>query len=207
MLILLRHGESTGNAEGRLLGHLDAPLTDRGRAQVHEVRAACASVTRMVTSPLSRARETAECLGLDVPIEVDERWIEVDYGALDGRKLREVPDDVWVTWRRDPTFTPPGGESLADAGGRVRSACEELFAAMGADGDGRVGGGDVLVVSHVTPIKAALCWALGGDDAMAWRIYLATASISRIGRGHDGPVVRSINEVLYGATAPGESAS
>jgi broad specificity phosphatase PhoE len=96
MLILVRHGESTGNAEGLLLGRIDAPLTERGMAQANTVGPRVAGATRLISSPLRRARDTAEALGIDASIEIDERWIEVDYGEFDGRPLGAVPDEVWT---------------------------------------------------------------------------------------------------------------
>ena len=78
-------------------------------------------MSRLVSSPLGRARDTAEALRLDVPVEIDPRWIEVDYGELEGRALDAVPAELWARWRADPTFRPPGGESLAEVGARVRS--------------------------------------------------------------------------------------
>jgi broad specificity phosphatase PhoE len=194
VLILVRHGESTGNAAGLLLGHLDAPLTDRGLGQARSLAATVAGATRVVSSPLSRARDTAEALGTGLPVEIDERWIEVDYGEYDGQPLGAVPSEVWARWRADPSFTPPGGESLASAGARVRSACEELFA--DPDGDAR-GDGVVVVVSHVSPIKAAACWSLGLGDEGAWRLYLATASVTRITWGPGGPVLAAFNHTPW----------
>ena len=141
MLILVRHGESTGNADGLLLGRIDAPLTERGRDQARSVGPLVRSATRVISSPLRRALDTAEALGTGLPIEVDERWIEVDYGEFDGRPLGAVPDEVWVRWRSDPDFRPPGGETLREAGARVRMACEELFAAEGAGANRRSQGG------------------------------------------------------------------
>ena len=133
MLILIRHGESTGNADGLLLGRLDAPLTERGLEQAGSLGSSLTGVSRVISSPLSRARDTAEALGLGVPVEIDQRWIEVDYGEFDGQPLGEVPAEVWRRWREDSHYRPPGGESLAEVGIRVRKACEELFA---TDGDG-----------------------------------------------------------------------
>ncbi len=52
-----------------------------------------------------------------------------------------------------------------------------------------------MVVSHVSPIKAATCWALGLGDQGAWRLYLATGSVTRIGWGVDGPVLNRFNEM------------
>lgn len=104
MLVLLRHGEAVGNAEGRLLGRMDSPLTERGRTQAKRLADLLdteAGISRVITSPLSRARGTAEALGLDVRIETDERWAEVDYGSYDGERLSGVPSEVWRAWRAD----------------------------------------------------------------------------------------------------------
>ncbi len=194
MLILVRHGESTGNAEGRLLGHMDSPLTERGIEQARSLADSVAGATRLISSPLSRARDTADALGTGLDVEVDERWIEVDYGEFDGQKLGAIPSEVWAQWRSDPTYAPPGGESLASAGARVRAACMELF----EDPDGPVrGDGTVVVVSHVSPIKAAACWALGMGDEGAWRLYLATASVTRIAWGPGGPVLAGFNHTPW----------
>jgi broad specificity phosphatase PhoE len=193
VLVLVRHGESEGNAAGRLLGRAESPLTARGRADATAVAALLGPASRLVTSPLGRARATADALGLDVPAEVDARWIEVDYGELEGQALRTVPSEVWTRWRADPAFRPPGGESLTEVGVRVREACDELFA---RSGEGARGDADVVVVSHVSPIKAAVAWALGAGDEMVWRLYLATASVTRVGWGVDGPVLHRYNETV-----------
>ncbi len=194
MLILVRHGESTGNAGGLLLGRIDAPLTERGVVQARSVAPEVTGATRLISSPLRRARHTAEALGTGLPVEIDDRWIEVDYGEYDGRPLGSVPDEVWTEWRSDPDFRPPGGETLREAGDRVRSACEQLFA---VDGEGARGQGAVVVVSHVSPIKAATCWALGLGDQGAWRLYLATASVTRITWGATGPVLAQFNRTPW----------
>lgn len=195
MLILVRHGESTGNAAGLLLGRIDAPLTERGLAQAQTLGDSLSGITRVISSPLERARDTAAALDLGLPIEIDERWVELDYGEFDGQPLGSVPSEVWRRWRSDPHYRPPGGETLAEAGVRVRSACEELF----ADGDGAdARAGDVVVVSHVSPIKAAVCWAMGLGDEGAWRLYLATASITRIAWGAGAtPVLQRFNETPW----------
>jgi len=189
-LVLVRHGETEANAARRLLGRGESPLTPKGRAQAAAVGVLLGQVTRLVSSPLERARQTAEALGLGLPVEIDERWVEVDYGQYDGQALGDVPAEVWLRWRSDPNFRPPGGETLAEMGTRVRAACQELFA---VDGSGARGGGDVVVVSHVSPIKAAVAWALGAGDELAWRLYLATSSVTSIGWGADGPVLQGYN--------------
>lgn len=200
MLVLIRHGEATANAAGLLLGRSDVPLTDKGRAQAEALggrlrRDAAAAdrpaAVRLVASPLRRAVDTADALGLDTPLEIDKRWLEVDYGEHEGRPLSDVPSEVWQRWRSDTTFRPPGGESLAELGLRVREACDEL---MGVPGESaRSEEGDVIVVSHVSPIKAAVAWALQVDDGVAWHLYLANGSITRIGWGPAGPIVQGFN--------------
>jgi broad specificity phosphatase PhoE len=198
VLVLVRHAESAANAAGLLLGRSDSPLTPRGEEQARALGALIGPVTRLVCSPLARARRTAEALGTGLRVEVDERWVEVDYGELEGEALSAVPSEVWTRWRADPEFRPPGGESLAEVGRRVRRACEELFARAG---DGGRAEGDVVVVSHVSPIKAAVAWALGAGDTAAWRLYLATASVTRIAWGTDAPVLHRFNETVP-VTAP-----
>jgi len=198
VLVLVRHGETAGNAARQLLGRRESPLTPRGRSEAGALATALGPVSRVVSSPLGRALDTAAALGLDVPVEVDARWIEVDYGELEGRALDDVPAEIWARWRADPAFRPPGGESLAEVGVRVRDACDELFE---HHGEGARGAADVVVVSHVSPIKAAVAWALGAGDEVAWRLHLATASITRIGWGGDRPVLHRYNETVLSAPA------
>jgi broad specificity phosphatase PhoE len=189
MLVLVRHGQSVLNAQGCLAGRVDTPLTALGSAQATEVAAAVASIgaaDRLISSPLQRARATAAAFG--APADVDERWVELDYGPYDGVPLGEVPAEVWAAWRRDVAWEPPGGESIAALGVRVRDACED---ALGAP--------DTLtvVVTHVSPIKAAVAWALGVGDEASWRMFVAPASITVIGRGDRGPVLRAFNVTAH----------
>ncbi len=187
MLIVVRHGRTTANREGRLLGRLDVDLDGVGRRQAAAVAAAIGPVDRVISSPLARTRQTAEAWGVDV--EVDDRWIELDYGEFDGVPMRDVDGDVWTRWRADPYFAPPRGESLAALGERVRSACDDLVAAAVDE--------DVVVVTHVSPIKAAAAWALGVGDEVAWRMYVAPASVMRIGVTARGTTLHAFNIVEH----------
>ncbi len=187
MLILVRHGQTTANAAGLLLGRLDPELTEIGRAQAEAVARAVGTVDRVITSPLRRARATAEAFGQ--PVEVDDRWIEIDYGSYDGVPLAEVPAALWEAWRRDVAFVPAGGESLAAVGERVRGACEALCEEASQR--------QVVVVSHVSPIKAAVAWALGVGDAVSWRMFLDVAAICRVQVGPRGPSLRTYNDTSH----------
>ena len=107
---------------------------------------------------------------------------------------------MWQRWRSDRDFRPEGGETLAEVDRRIAAACEELFAADGS-GARRVDG-DVVVVSHVTPIKAAVAWALGTAD-LYWRLHLRTASVTRIGWNRDAPILHGFNEVALAPSGDG----
>ncbi|GAC1598124.1 MAG: hypothetical protein NVS3B21_23350 [Acidimicrobiales bacterium] len=196
MLVLLRHGQTRLNAEGRLAGRLDVDLTDTGIRQAAAAAAAILALghpTAVLASPLRRAVRTAEALGC--PVVIDERWIELDYGEYDGRSPQELPPGFWERWRLDTSLVLPGGESIDGLGSRVRQACEDLRD-QAADGL-------VVVVSHVSPIKAAVAWALGVDNGVAWRMHLAPASITRIAVRGDSQSLHGFNETVgLGPDAP-----
>ena len=192
MLIVVRHGRTAANAAGLLLGRLDPPLDDTGLAQASAIATSLAVTGRpakVIASPLTRTRETAAPIAeaFGVPVEHDERWIELDYGALDGTPLAEVPAELWESLRSDPDFAFPGGESLRALGVRVRDACDEAATIAASE--------DVVVVTHVSPVKAALVWALGVDDAVTWRTYVAPGSVTRIDCRPTGPILLSFNTV------------
>jgi broad specificity phosphatase PhoE len=187
VLILVRHGRTLSNASGILQGRVDNPLDDVGAAQIAQVVAALGRVDRVITSSLLRARQTAAMFA--APSSFDDRWIELDYGTFDGMSLAEVPPEAWAGWRSDPTFAPPGGESMNDLDRRVRPAATDALELARDE--------IVVVVSHVSPLKAAVAWALGGDATMSWRMQLDQAAVCRIAAGPNGALLRSFNEVLY----------
>jgi broad specificity phosphatase PhoE len=107
--------------------------------------------------------------------------------------LGDVPAEVWQRWRADPGFRPEGGESLAAVGARVAAALDELV----GDHEAlvRAPHEHLCVVSHVTPIKAAVGWVLGRGPEISWRLHLSTGSVTRVGWGSAGPAVHTFNEV------------
>lgn len=184
-LIVVRHGRTEANAARRLLGHLDLPLDELGQLQAEALVATVGRVDRVVSSPLLRTRQTAA--GFDAPVSVDDRLIELDYGDYDGWSLSDVPPSIWQRWREDPDFAPPGGESLAALRVRVEDALGELADQARSE--------VVVVVTHVSPIKAAVTWALGVGDEVVWRLFVSPASITRIAVAEGRPVLTSFNEV------------
>ena len=191
MLILVRHGRTALNAAGLLQGRIDEPLDDVGREQAAAVAAHVGPVDELISSPLRRAVQTAEAFG--VPFTTDERWIELSYGKFEGVPSSELLSaGVWDQWRRDPAFVPEGGESLVELDGRVRAACDDLLE--------RARDVDVAIVTHVSPIKSAVAWALDAPIDIAWRSHLSPASICRIQMGFRSPVLTSFNEKAPVAT-------
>ncbi|WP_420450495.1 histidine phosphatase family protein [Ilumatobacter sp.] len=189
MLILLRHGRTAANEAGLLQGRLDQDLDERGRRQAvaaAELIEAEADVSAVIASPLVRAQQTAEAFGR--PVETDERWIELSYGVYEGVAHADVPSEVWRAWRDDFSYVPEGGESLASLDVRVRAACDDLVE--------RAASSDVVVVSHVSPMKSAVAWSLGVDIGISWNCHLDHASICRIDIRDGRPVLRTFNQTV-----------
>lgn len=187
MLIVARHGRTPANAAGQLLGRRDPDLDDVGRAQAAAIAAVIPAGARVISSPLARCRQTAEAITAD--IEVDERLIEIDYGDLEGTPVADVPGETWSRWREDTAWAPPGGESHDQLAARVWALLDEL-ATDAADAD-------IVLVSHVSPIKAAAAWAIGAPIDISWRCFVQQASILRIATGGAMPSLRSFNETAH----------
>lgn len=127
MIYLLRHGRTAFNEEGRLQGHVDSPLTELGRRQARRAGATLARLVgdatgwRMVSSPLGRARATAETVrrALGLPrVEIDERLIELSWGDWDGQLRAELR-------AREP-------EAFGESGWSFRSSMGEPYEAVQA---------------------------------------------------------------------------
>ena len=192
-IIIVRHGRTEFNATGRLQGRTDNPLDEVGLAQAEAVAAYLQPElmpdTLFVCSPLLRARQTAMAIvdRVGSSFDIDDRWIELDYGSYEGLRQAEVPANVWREWRADSDFAAPQGESLNQVQERVAQACDDLAQRL----DGRT----AVVVSHVSPIKSAVAWALGVDVSVGWKTQLVTASITRISVSANGAALTSFNEV------------
>jgi broad specificity phosphatase PhoE len=185
MILVVRHGRTASNAQGLLLGRADPPLDGVGQTQAAALGAAIGPVDQVITSPLLRARETAAALS--GPVTVDERFIELDYGEWDQRPLGEVDAAAWAHWQANIDFAPPGGESLMAVGKRVAEALDEIAP--------EVRRRTVVIVTHVSPLKAAVAWALGVSDQISWRLFVTPASITRIDVSRGRPSLHSFNDV------------
>jgi len=193
MLVLVRHGRTALNAQRRLAGRTDVGLDEVGQRQGRLAGTMLGDVVELRASPLRRAVETARLLGTGREPSIDDAFVELDYGELEGVAVADVDASWWRTLREDPATSMPGGESLLDVQHRVAEALDELFADAG--GAARSDDAEVVVVSHVSPIKAAVAWALGSGPELAQRLRLDNGSITRIGWGLAGPVVTAFNVV------------
>ncbi|MFD3570538.1 bifunctional RNase H/acid phosphatase [Streptomyces sp. NPDC058671] len=199
--VLLRHGETALTPEKRFSGSggTDPELSAAGLRQaqaVAEALAARGTIQEIVSSPLTRCRQTAAAvaarLGLDVRIEQGLR--ETDFGAWEGLTFGEVrerhPEDL-DAWLASPKAAPTGGgESFAAVARRVAAARDRLTAAHA--------GRTVLLVTHVTPIKTLVRLALGAPPESLFRMELSAASISAVAYYADGNAsVRLLNDTSH----------
>lgn len=165
-LIMMRHGQTTYNAGRRMQGQLDTPLSDVGLAQAHAAAdwLVDRDIVTIVSSDLSRARDTAEIIGekLGLNVELDPRLRETHLGTWQGMTHTEVDEafeGARAAWRHDPAWTPPQGESRLDVAGRARPVVDKLM--RDADWDGH----SVLLVAHGGTIAALTANLLGLEHA------------------------------------------
>jgi ribonuclease H / adenosylcobalamin/alpha-ribazole phosphatase len=196
--LLLRHGATELSAERRFSGRGDIALTKEGIRQAGLAArrlAAAPGVDVIVTSPLQRARRTAEAVAeaTGAPMIVDDDLAEADFGEWQGLSFAEVsqrwPDEL-AAWLASPDAPPPGGESFAMVALRVLGAMDRLIKAHQHS--------CAVVVSHVTPIKTLVCRALLAPPEAMFRMNLDVASLTRIDCFDNGSaLLRSFNDTAH----------
>lgn len=172
-LLLVRHGETAWNAEGRLQGQQDIPLSDAGRRQCRALAPYVAGLnpTHVVCSDLQRTRETALLLGY-AALEYDPRLREADLGAWTGvrsTQLRAETPDQYADWRAGRA-TPPDAEPWADLCVRVDAALISVQRHPGI----------TLIVTHGGPIRAACAILLGLQPRMIQSPAPASLTVIRM---------------------------
>jgi broad specificity phosphatase PhoE/ribonuclease HI len=197
-LYLLRHGQTELSVARRYSGRGNPPLTEIGRGQAEAAARRLAKVeglTAVVASPSGRAQETARAVAAATGAELtwDEDLIETDFGAWEGLTFAEAAErdpDVHRRWLGDPSVPAPGGESFDQVHHRVRRARNAIVS--------RFGGANVVVVSHVTPIKSLLRMALDVGPSLLFRLHLDLASLSVVEFYPDGHAsVRLVNDTSH----------
>jgi broad specificity phosphatase PhoE len=170
-LILTRHGLTTRSQPEQHLGQrIDVELSGEGRAQARALAARLAGVRfeRIVTSPLLRARQTAEVVAAanrrPIAMDVEDRLAEMDYGEWEGltyAQIYERDGDRRRAWEADPAgLACPGGESADEVAARARGFLEDLLAEHVRQGGGTTETPPVLAVAHSSLNRILVCVAL-----------------------------------------------
>ncbi|MBT9567077.1 MAG: alpha-ribazole phosphatase family protein [Thiobacillus sp.] len=173
---LIRHGEPVGGRKYR--GQIDDPLSETGWAQMQAAIGEACPWTRLVSSPLIRCRAFAERLARQhrVPLAVDDRLREVGFGEWEGKSAAEIEQAFPGSLQRfkaDPVSARPhGAEPLEAFHMRVSAGLEATLA--------QLPGEHVLIVCHAGVIRMALAWALQIPLIHAYRVEVASASITRL---------------------------
>jgi len=194
IVYLVRHAESAFNAEGRIQGQTDVPLSDLGRRQAEALAAALAKkeIEAVFSSPLARAYETARPVaavyGLDVV--TDSRLVEIHAGIFQGLRFEEMKSrypDAAARWAAaDPDFVIPQGESRRQLMQRGQAALEDIF---------RQSYHRVVVVAHGGLLAAALKAIFGiPADRSPFRFY--NAAISKLAL-ESQPKLLTLNETEH----------
>ncbi len=197
-LWLVRHGETEWSKALRHTDHSDIPLTERGRRRARALRASLASQSfeRVLTSPLSRARETAELAGYREGVQIDEGLMEWNYGVFEGKTTAELAHrlgsfSIWST-------PVPEGEEFSDVAARADRVLNELEGT----------GGRCLVFSHGQFLRILAVRWLGLAPANGRLLAMDAGALGVLGHEHGYPVIRAWN--LAGpppwASAPSQAA-
>jgi phosphoserine phosphatase len=191
-VMLMRHGETRWNREGRVMGRNPVELSDNGRAQVQAAIALAGALKPdlIVTSPLVRARQTAEIIadGVGGVKIVEEQAIaEVAYGRWEGMTFHELIDDPhYAVYRESPVDYPtPGGETLPNVQERGVAAIHRAIEANP--------GYRILFVSHGDIIRTVLCHFLGLELRFFHRLRVDNAAFSGIQLSGNFAEVKFIN--------------
>jgi len=206
-LLLLRHGRTAWNAQGRYQGQTDVPLNPAGRRQARRLadRLQSEAIDALYASDLQRAWQTAEAVvrahGLSV--EPEPRLREISFGAWEGKTHDEIEaQDAQALhqWYDDPVRTaPPGGETLKAVVQRVQEAYEDLLKHHAEE--------TVALVAHGGTLRVLLCIALEVDPANYWQFNFDEASCSQIDIYDQGAILNVLNDTSHLDSPEGDPAA
>ena len=197
-LLLVRHGETDWNREGRFQGQIDIPLNATGRSQAEAAGRFLAPVTihRAYTSCMARPRQTAEAILAahpGVPLTSSRGLVEIGHGLWEGRLESEIAEgwpQLLADWKRAPeTVQMPEGETVRDVWDRSLNTWQRIAASLSPDET-------ALVVAHDAVNKTILCGLLGLQPADIWAIKQGNGGVTVIDypEGAGGrPVVAAMN--------------
>jgi len=186
LVYLVRHGETDWTLSGQHTGRTDIPLTERGERDARELGARLKgmSFTKVLTSPLQRARRTGELAGFGECAQADPDLMEWNYGDYEGRRTSDIRAER-PGWRLFEDGCP-GGETLAELSTRADRVIARIRALES----------DVLVFTHGHLLRILIARWIALPALEARRLYLEAASLSVLGYDHDldEPVIRLLND-------------
>lgn len=196
-LFLTRHGQTVTNTEGRFCGHSETDLTPKGEDQARALgrRLAKEKLEAIYTSDFSRAIRTAALIagerGITPRAEPDLR--ELHYGEWELQKGGDVARK-WRTQYRlmrheDPSWRPPGGETVAEVRARTRAAFDRIVEAHQ--------GKKVLVVAHGTALNCLISTLLGMPESFVFRIDVANCGLTEVEVRNGQAYVVRMNETAH----------
>lgn len=184
-LLVIRHGQTAWSVAGRHTGRTDVPLTDIGRQEARDAALTLHgwSLQRAYTSPLVRARETAEIVSPACGVVIDEELLEWDYGVFEGETTPQTRERVpgWSVWTHEMT----GGESVDDVGERADRFLERVEA--------EVPEGNAVAFAHGHLLAILIARWCGLPAVEGRRFALATATVSLLGWHREDRVIRALN--------------
>lgn len=192
-IYFIRHGECAGNRERRIRGCVDFPLNENGVRQAEALAEWLkdSGIEHIITSPLSRAVQTAEILGRRIGVvpTVRDGFRNVCLGVWENRLqsdiMRESPKE-WNIWMTDPeSLRVEGAESIDEARARSLSALEDAVREFN--------GQTIALVSHRALLKPMLAGALGVARPCFWRLHLDNAAYGILAHGSHGFCLRGLN--------------
>jgi broad specificity phosphatase PhoE len=185
-VVLVRHGETEWSRTGKHTGRTDVPLTDQGQEQAAGLADALRgrAFALVLTSPLSRAAETARLAGFGEAAQTRDELREWDYGAYEGRTTPDIREEraEWSLWRDGV----PGGESATEVGARADRVIAELRALTG----------DALVFAHGHLLRVLAARWLGLEPTEGRLLSLDPATISVLAYERETSVIRVWNMPL-----------
>ena len=186
-IVLVRHGPTEWSVAGRHTGSTDLPLTDDGRAAAEALsdRLARYDFATVLTSPLRRARETAELAGLGDRAEPDPDLREYDYGAYEGMKTKEIRErrPGWYLW----TDGVPDGETPDQVGARADHVIARALEA----------GGDVALFGHGHILRVLGARWIGLPPGHGGHLSLGTAAVCELGTEREFRVIKLWNDTNH----------
>jgi len=188
LIILVRHGECEGNIKGMFRGRADFPLNERGLIQARDLARELKDfpIKYIYSSPLVRARQTAEVIGeqCGVEVKVEEGFNNIELGSWEERFMKEIAEqypEEWELWVYNPEkLRVKDMETLYDVQKRAKACLDSLISAHK--------GKTLAVISHRAVLKPLIAACLNIASSYFWKIHMDTASYSLLsykkGRGY-----------------------